>query len=207
LPDPSSSKRSKSHVEVNYITPKIWMIVLAAVAVAAALLLFHSLGPLNTKENFLGSSGIPEDYYFTLKQADVDSPIELVRFASSIKPDTAGLDINEKVAYFEWYLKNRGFDVCFLYSDSFRGQGQPHVWLMVKNQQNESMYVEPSAAEMKADSICPTSPEYKAYQKRFKDIYELSGGTGGADEYAWWRTDSGRELFDKSVTLLKKNQL
>ncbi len=154
-----------------------------------------------------GASGIPDDYYFALKPADMDSPIELIRFASSIRPDTNGLSIAERVAYFEWYLKNRGFDVSFVYSNNFRNQGVEHVWLVVKNQQGESMYVEPSSTEMDADSICPTTPEYKSYQKQFKDIYELARSTGGADQYAWWRTASGREMFDNNVLLLKKEQL
>ncbi len=153
------------------------------------------------------ASGIPGNYYFALKPADADSPVELIRFASSIRPDTNGLSIAERVAYFEWYLKNRGFDVSFVYSGNFRNQGNEHVWLLVKNQQGESMYVEPSSTEMDADSICPTIPEYKNYQKQFGDIYELARSTDGADKYAWWKTGRGRDLFDKNVMLMKKEQL
>ena len=153
------------------------------------------------------ASGIPENYYFSLKAADIDSPIELVRFATSIKPDAMGLNIPMRAAYYQWYLKNRGFNVSFAYSDNFRNQGNEHVWLLVKNQQGESMYVDPSADMMKADSICPTMPEYKSYQRTFKDISELCSNTGGVDKYAWWNTGSGKELFENSVMLLKKEQL
>ena len=137
----------------------------------------------------------------------MDSPIELVRFATSIKPDAMGLNIPMSAAYYQWYLKNRGFNVSFAYSDNFRNQGNSHVWLLVKNQQGESMYVDPSADLMKADSICPTMPEYKSYQKTFKDINELCSNTGGVDKYAWWNTGRGKELFENSVMLLKKEQL
>lgn len=186
-----------------HITFKAWILVVVVVLIAGAFLFLH--GPETPV--LAGASGIPDNYYFTLKPADVDSPVELIRFASSIRPDTNGLSIAERVAYFEWYLKNRGFDVSFVYSGNFRNQGVEHVWLLVKNQQGESMYVEPSSTEMDADSICPTTPEYKSCQKQFGDIYELARSTNGTDKYAWWRTASGRELFDTNVMLLKKEQL
>jgi hypothetical protein len=189
--------------EVKHITFKAWILVVAVVLISGAFLFLR--GPETPV--LAGASDIPDNYYFALKPADVDSPVELIRFATSVRPDTSGLSISERVAYFEWYLKNRGFDVSFVYSDNFRNQGYEHVWLLVKNQQGESMYVEPSSTEMDADSICPTTPEYKSYQKQFGDIYELSRNTNGTDEYAWWKTASGRELFDNNVMLLKKEQL
>ncbi len=185
------------------ITSKVWIIVVAVILIAVA---FFFLRSPETPFS-LAAAGVPENYYFALKPADIDSPIELVRFASSIRPDAGDLSISERAAYFEWYLKNRGFNVSFVYSDNFRNRGVEHVWLMVKNQQGESMYVEPSSKEMGADSICPTIPEYKSYQRQFRDIYELAGSTGGMSKYAWWRTASGRELFNKNVILLKKEQL
>jgi hypothetical protein len=69
------------------------------------------------------------------------------------------------------------------------------------------MYVDPSSDRMKADSICPTTPEYKSYQENYKDIDELSSSTGGVDKYAWWHTVDGKKLYENSVTLLKKEQL
>jgi hypothetical protein len=78
--------------------------------------------------------------------------------------------------------------------NNFRNQGSEHLWLLVKNQSGESMYVDPSSDKMKADSICPTMPEYKSYQETFKDIYELSSNMGGVDKYAWWNTDDGKKL-------------
>ncbi len=188
------------------INSKAWIIIAAVVLVAGALIFLRG-PPSSITTGALGGAGVPDNYYFSLKPADFDSPIELIRFASSIRPDTAGLTIAQRVAYFQWYLKNRGFDVAFVSSDNFRSSGRSHVWLLVKNQQGESMYVEPSAGEMKADSICPTFPEYKSYQKKYKDIYDLTGSTGGTDKYAWWRSASGQSLFNKSVMLKKKNQL
>ncbi len=189
-----------------HINSKAWIIIAAVVLIAGVVFFLRS--PLSSVTTVVpGAAGVPDNYYFSLKPADIDSPIELVRFASSIRPDTASLTIAQRVAYFEWYLKNRGFDVSFVSSDNFRSPGQSHIWLLVKNQQGESMYVEPSASEMKADSICPTLPEYKSYQKKYKDICELSRGTGGVDKYAWWRTATGQSLFDKSVMLKKKSQL
>jgi len=68
-----------------------------------------------------------------MNAADIDSPIELVRFATSIRPDTSRLDIPMKAAYYQWYLKNRGFNVSFVHSDDFRNQGIEHVWLLYEN--------------------------------------------------------------------------
>lgn len=42
---------------------------------------------------------IPDEYYFQMKKADVDSPVELIRFASSVRPYTTGFTITEKVAF------------------------------------------------------------------------------------------------------------
>jgi hypothetical protein len=188
-------------MNINY---RPFLIIIAAILMA---------GCLSSQDRQSASSGkydeasIPEDYYFGLKAADIDSPIELVRFATTIKPDTSTLDIPMKAAYYQWYLKNRGFNVSFVYTDNFRNQGIEHVWLLVKNQQGESMYVDPSYDKMKADSICPTMSEYKNYQKTYLDIYDLAESTGGAGKYAWWRTSQGKELFNISVMLLKKQQL
>jgi hypothetical protein len=185
------------------IMTKTWIIAAAVVLFVAAFLFFRSPGPTTLPV----ASGIPDNYYFSLKSADVDSPIELIRFSSSIRPDTAKLTVAERAAYFEWYLKNRGFNVSFVSSKDFRNLGQVHTWLLVKNKLGETMFVEPSAQEMKAESICPTTPDYKNYQSQFKDIYELSSSIEGVEKYAWWRTSSGKELFQKSVMLLKKEQL
>lgn len=189
-----------------HITSKSWIIIFAVVLIAGAII--FSDGPKSsTSRDSFRSAGIPENYYFSQQAADIDSPIELVRFATSIKPDASSLDIPMKAAYYQWYLKNRGFNVSFAFSNNFRNQGNEHVWLLVKNQQGESMYVDPSSDRVKADSICPTTPEYKSYQKTFKDINELCSNTGGVDKYAWWKTGRGEKLFESSVMLLKKEQL
>jgi len=191
------------------INNKNWLIIIAAVLIAGAI--FFSDGPRSstssTSIESFKSAGIPENYYFSLDAADMNSPIELVRFAASIKPDTSSLNIPMKAAYYQWYLKNRGFNVSFAYSDNFRNQGHEHLWLLVKNKQGESMYVDPSSDIMKADSICPTTPEYKSYVETFENINELCSNTGGVDKYAWWNTGHGKELFENSVILLKKEQL
>lgn len=184
---------------------KSFLIIIAAILMAGCLSSEKSESPGAAGMN--EGTGIPDNYYFSLKAADTDSPIELLRFATSIRPESSGLDIPMRAAYYQWYLKNRGFNVSFAYSDNFRNQGAEHVWLLVKNQQGESMYVDPSSEKVKADSICPTMPEYRNYQRIFPDIYELSENTGGSSKYAWWNTESGKKLFDGSVMLLKKEQL
>lgn len=186
-----------------HITSRVWLIVAAVILIVVAF--FFLQGPKNPA-SILGSE-VPNNYYFASNRADVDSPIELIRFAASIRPDTSGLSISERAAYFEWYLKNRGFNVSFVYSNNFRNQGAEHVWLMVKNKLGESMFVEPSSTEMASDSICPTTPDYKSYQRQFGDIYELARSTGGVDKYAWWSSAKGKELYDQKVILLKKEQL
>jgi hypothetical protein len=150
---------------------------------------------------------IPENYYLDLKPADFDSPVELIRFATSIRPYTTDFTISERVAFFEWYLKNRGFNVSFVYSDSFRNGGSDHTWLVLTNKLGENMAIEPSYIEMKAGSISPTTPDYKNYQKKFADIYELSKNTDDSDKYAWWEKSSGQNMLNENVMLYKKGQL
>jgi hypothetical protein len=198
-------------LKVKRITYKSGLIIIAVVLIAGAIFFSGdrgSSGPKSSVSGF-GDSGanIPENYYFRMNAADIDSPIELVRFATSIKPDTSSLNIPMRAAYYQWYLKNRGFNVSFVHSNNFRNQGIEHVWLLVKNQQGESMYVDPSSDRMKADSICPTTPEYKRYQETYKDIDELSRNAGGLEKYAWWNTDDGKKLYENSIMLLKKEQL
>ncbi len=151
--------------KVNLITSKSWLIIIAVALIAVAVFFPGDRGPSNSKSPGPGfgynSADVPEDYYFSMNAADIDSPIELVRFAASIKPEASSLNIPMRAAYYQWYLKNRGFNASFVYSENFRNQGIEHVWLLVKNQQGESMYVDPSSDRMKADSICPTTPEYK----------------------------------------------
>jgi hypothetical protein len=151
--------------------------------------------------------GIPENYYFNLKPADFDSPIELIRFAASIRPYTTDFTVPERLAFFEWYLKNRGFNVSYAYSNNFRNNGVEHTWLVLRNRVGESMAVEPSYIEMKAESISPTTSEYKSYQRKFSDIYELSKNTGDSDKYAWWKKSSGQKILDENIMLCKKSQL
>lgn len=175
----------------------------------AAMLIAGCLSTNEPKSHMTGLSAasIPADYYLNQKPADVDSPIELLRFATSIKADTSGLDIPMRAAYYQWYLKNRGFNVSFAYSNDFRNQGTEHIWLLVKNQMGECMYVDPSSDLMKADSICPTGQEYKKYDAVYSDIEELSENTGGTAKYAWWQTTGGERLYNNSIMLMKKRVL
>ena len=113
----------------------------------------------------------------------------------------------EKVAFFEWYLKNRGFNVSFAYSDNFRNGGLKHIWLVLTNKLGENMAVEPSYIEMGAASISPTTPEYKSYQKKFADIYELSKNTGSSEQYAWWKKSSDQKLLNENILLYNKSEL
>jgi len=182
-------------------------IVLIVVLIAGAFFLLKNPELKTAGEGTALANGIPDKYYFSLKPADFDSPIELIRFAESVRPYSSGFTIPERVAFFEWYLKNRGFNVSFAYSNAFRNSGNEHAWLIVRNRQGEEMAVEPSYVEMKAESISPTTQDYKSYQKRFMGIYELSRNTGGPDKYAWWRESSGQNLFNESVMLLKRDQM
>jgi hypothetical protein len=151
--------------------------------------------------------GIPDNYYFSLKSADINSPKEVIRFASSIRPFTTYFTILERVSFFEWYLKNRGFDVKFDYSNNFDNLGKEHVWLTVMNKLGEKMYVEPSYIEMDASSICPIESKYKDYDREFNDIFELSRAAGGVAQYAWWSKKEGQDLWNKNIMLLKEGQL
>lgn len=170
---------------------------------ALVVLVLAFSGCMETKN----TASIPENYYYSQNPADANSPIELIRFASTIRPYTVGFSIPERLAFFQWYLKNRGFNVSFVSSNNFVNMGKEHVWLVVKNNVGEVMAVEPSFVEMNAESISPTTPQYKNYQKQFKDIYELSKNTGGSGKYAWWKEPSGQNFLDQDILLLKKNQL
>jgi hypothetical protein len=170
-----------------------------ALAAIAVLLISGCMESANTD--------IPENYYLKMKKADADSPVELIRFAASIRPHTIDFTIEERVAFFEWYLKNRGFNVSFAYSRDFCSSKKEHVWLVLRNKLGENMAVEPSYIEMKAASVSPTTPEYKSYQKKFADIYELCENTGGSDKYAWWKRASGQKLLNQNIMLAKKSQL
>ena len=150
---------------------------------------------------------IPENYYLKMKKADVDSPVELIRLAASVRPYTIDFTPEERVAFFEWYLQNRGFNVSFAYSGNFRGSGREHVWLILRNKLGENMAVEPSYIEMKASSVSPTTPEYKSYEKKFADIYELSENAGRSDKYAWWKKASSQKLLNENKKKKKKRQL
>jgi len=182
---------------------KFWLMVLAlAIAIGAYFLLGNQNVP-----TLPGASGIPDNYYFSLKKADVDSPLEAIRFATSIRPYTSDFSISERLAFFEWYFKNRGFDISFAYSDNFDYSGKSHTWLIIKNKLGEIMSLEPNYVEMKADSIFPIASVYKRYSKQYKDIYELSRATGGSGKYAWWNKNSGQRLWNENIILLKDKQL
>ena len=74
------------------ITNKSWLIIIAVVLIAGAI--FFSEGPKSsTSRESYKSAGIPDNYYLSQQAADMDSPIELVRFATSIKPDARSLNI------------------------------------------------------------------------------------------------------------------
>ncbi len=173
----------------------------------AAIAILLVCGCIESEKGGSSNLGIPENYYMDLKTADVDSPIELIRFATSIRPYTTDFTVSERLAFFEWYLKNRDFNVTFVYTTNFRNAGEEHAWLILKNRVGETMTIEPSYIEMKAESISPTTSDYKSYQKKFADIYELSEETGGSEKYAWWKKSSGQKLLNENIMLYKKNEL
>jgi hypothetical protein len=80
-----------------HITSKSWIIIFAVVLIAGAIFFFDGPKSSTSRDSF-SSAGIPENYYFSQQAADIDSPIELVRFATSIKPDASSLDIPMKAA-------------------------------------------------------------------------------------------------------------
>lgn len=175
-----------------------WLLVFLAIAAVVLGYLFIA--------NQLATE-IPDDYYLTLSPADVNSPVEIIRFAQSIRPYAAEFSIPERAAFYEWYFKNHGFNVSFVYSDNFDNTNRSHVWLLVRTQLGEDIFIEPSAEEMNAGSLTPLTPEYKSYQKEFEDIYELSENTGGSGKYAWWAKSSGKRILQENVMLLTRDQL
>jgi hypothetical protein len=88
-------------------------------------------------------------------------------FANSIRPYTSTFTMAERAAFFEWYFRNRGFNIGFAYFDDFDHSGKSHLRLLVTNRLGEVMSLEPSYAEMKADSISPRAPKYVHYSKQF----------------------------------------
>jgi hypothetical protein len=137
---------------------------------------------------------IPPDYYSLHSLADVDSITELNRFIEAAK--TGNFDNLKRVAFLEWFLKIHGFNVSFVRSNNFNNMSQVHIWLLYRNRQGDKIPIEPRVKEFGAFESLPILPEFKSYEKEYKDIYELSNNTGGALIYSWWDETIGKQLLN-----------
>ncbi len=175
-----------------------WLLVVLVIALAGLGYLFYANQT---------AVDVPDNYYLALTPADVNSPLEIVRFAQSIQPYAADFSIPERAAFYEWYFNNHGFNISFVYADNFDSTNKSHVWLLARTQMGENIFIEPSSTEMNAGSLTPLTPEYKSYQREFKDIYDLSKNTGGSGKYAWWSEPSGKRILQENILLLTRDQM
>ena len=181
-------------------------VVLAAVAlIIGAYALLHGDGGIDGPFGADGTGGVPDPYYLELKAADVQNPDDVIRYSSSIRGYTAGLDVFERAAFYEWYLKSTGFDVSFAYAEDFRGRGADHLWLLVKNKKGEVIEVDPSFTAVGGPSMVPLSPEYTRYDREFEGIFEAEEALG-LERLAWWRDEAAQEALNDNIILAEKER-
>ena len=179
---------------------------MAAVILIGAYALFSDEGgrdgPLGG--DFCGGD-IPDPYYLELKPADVQNPDDVIRYSSSIKGYAEDLDVFERAAFYEWYFKSHGFDVSFAYAEEFAGDGDDHLWLLVKNKKGEVIEVDPSFSEVGGQSMVPLNPEYTVYNQEFADIRAASKALG-EDRMAWWKDERACDVLNENVLVAEKER-
>ncbi len=159
-------------------------------------------GPLGG--DFCGGD-IPDPYYLELKPADVQNPDDVIRYSSSIKGYAEDLDVFERAAFYEWYFKSHGFDVSFAYAEEFGGEGNGHIWLLVRNKKGEVIEIDPSFSKVGGQSMVPLNTEYTVYDQEFGDIYEASDALG-EDRMAWWRDEKACKVLNENVLVAEKER-
>ena len=82
------------------------------------------------------NGSIPANYYSPHFSAYVDSIGELNRYIGAAK--AGKFDNLKRVAFLEWYLKNHGFNVSFVISNSFSDMRQVHIWLIYRNRRQRN---------------------------------------------------------------------
>lgn len=182
---------------------KWWIVIVVAVILIAAYGLFFGHGGMDVLLGDGSSGGIPDPYYLELRPADVQNPDDVIRYSSSIRRYAADLEIFERAAFYQWYLKSRGFDVSFAYAGSFSGSGLDHLWLLVKNEKGEVIEVDPSYDLVGGSSIVPLDPQYTRYERKFDDIYQAADALG-LDRISWWTNDGAWEILNENVLLVEE---
>lgn len=132
---------------------------------------------------------IPDPYYREMKRADAENPDDIVRYVSSARNRALGLDVFERAAFYEHYLRGCGFNVSFAYSDRFDEGGRDHLWLLVTTRKGVVIEVDPSYRQVGGSSLLPLDPAYSRYEERFADVYEAAE-TLGVERLAWWADEA-----------------
>lgn len=132
---------------------------------------------------------IPDPYYLEMKKADADNPDDIVRYISTARNRAIDLDVFEKAAFYEHFLKGCGFNVSFAYTENFDDKGRDHLWLLVTTRKGEAIEVDPSYRDAGGSSLLPLDPEYSRYDERFMDVYEASDRLG-VERLAWWTDET-----------------
>lgn len=184
---------------------KLWIVLAALVILIGAYALLQGDGGIDESLGAYRTGGVPDPYYLELKAADVQNPDDVIRYSSSIRGYTASLDVFERAAFYEWYLKSTGFDVTFAYAEDFRGRGTDHLWLLVKNKKGEMIEVDPSFTAVGGPSMVPLSPEYTRYDREFEGIYEAEDALG-LERLAWWRDEVALEALNENIILAEKEK-
>jgi len=164
-------------------------------------------GPLGGDFGGRDGKDIPDPYYLELKPADVQNPDDVIRYSSSIKGYAADLDVFERAAFYEWYFKSHGFDVSFAYAEDFvgKGNGNGHVWLLVRNKKGEVIEVDPSFSKVGGQSMVPLNTEYTVYDQEFENIYAASDVLD-EDRMAWWKNKNACEVLNENVLVAEKDR-
>ena len=183
---------------------------MAALALVGAYILLDGydrkgdiLGDVIPGDYFSGE--MPDPYYLVLKPADVHNPDDVSRYSGSIMGRASDLDIFERAAFYEWYVKSHGFDVSFAYAEDFAGTGNEHLWLLAKNQKGEVIEVDPSFSDVGGRSMVPLDPAYTRYDREYMDIFEAADGLG-QHRLAWWKDEKAYKVRDVNVLLLEKEK-
>jgi len=137
------------------------------------------------EEKATAEIAIPDPYYREMKRADAENPDDIVRYVSTARNRALDLDVFERAAFYEHYLRGCGFNVSFAYSERFDNGSRDHLWLLVTTRKGEVIEVDPSYREVGGSSLLPLDPAYSRCEDRFADVYEAAEMLG-VERLAWW---------------------
>lgn len=197
----------------NWAPSFIRFIFYSSIILVSVYVILHSGDQLQGSKYYDGDgpklpdlSDVPSPYYLSNNRADAHNPDELIRYGNLIKDYATNLDSFERVAFFEWFFKSQGLEgITFAYTSDFRGEGDSHLWLLMRTPKGEIIKVEPNYREMGVTSLLPSNPGYRIYEKEFPDIYEACKYLG-TDRLDWWKDKKAQQVMQDSQMLTNKKE-